>query len=52
MDERWEAIEQCERLFLSAHLAVLEHAWKEAEEIAAIADDLLLPDWIRQRIPD
>jgi len=45
------AQEEQERLFLSAHLSVLEHAWKEAEEIAAIADDLLLPDWIRQRIP-
>jgi hypothetical protein len=45
------AHEEQERLFLSVHLSVLEHAWKEAEEIAAIADDLLLPDWIRQRIP-
>jgi hypothetical protein len=44
------AQEEQERLFLSAHLSVLEHAWKEAEEIAAIADDLLLPDWIRDRI--
>ncbi len=45
------AQEEQERLFLSAHLSVLEHAWKEAEEIAAIADDLLLPDWIRERLP-
>jgi hypothetical protein len=44
------AHEEQERLFLSAHLSVLEHAWKEAEEIAAIADDLLLPEWIRSRI--
>ena len=44
------AQEEQERLFLSAHLSVLEHAWREAEEIAAIADDLLLPEWIRTRI--
>jgi hypothetical protein len=29
---------------------VLEAAWKEAEEIARIADDLLIPEWIRDRI--
>jgi hypothetical protein len=45
------AQEEQERLFLSAHLSLLEHAWKEAEAIAAIADDLLLPDWIRRRVP-
>lgn len=44
------AQEEQERLFLSAHLSVLEHAWQEAEAIAAIADDLLVPAWIRTRL--
>ena len=37
------ANEEQERLALEGELASLEAAWKEAEEIAAIADDLLLP---------
>lgn len=44
------AHEEQERLFLAAHLSLLERAWKEAEAIASIADDLLLPDWIRDRL--
>jgi hypothetical protein len=44
------AHEEQERRFLTLHLSVLEDAWKEAEQIAAIADDLLLPDWIRNRL--
>jgi hypothetical protein len=44
------AHEERERLFLASHLSVLEAAWKEAEEIARIADDLLIPEWIRDRI--
>ncbi len=44
------AHEERERLFLASHLSLLEAAWKEAEEIARIADDLLLPDWIRDRL--
>jgi hypothetical protein len=44
------AHEESERLYLASHLSVLEAAWKEAEEIARIADDLLLPDWIRDRL--
>lgn len=35
--------EEQERRALEGELWVLEQAWKEAEEIAAIADDLLLP---------
>lgn len=31
-------------------LALLEAAWREAEQIAAIADDLLLPDFVRNRL--
>jgi hypothetical protein len=44
------AHEEQERLFLASHLALLQRAWQEAEEIARIADDLLLPDWIRDRL--
>ena len=35
--------EEQERRALEGELWILEHAWKEAEEIAAIADSLLLP---------
>ncbi|MDB4905916.1 MAG: hypothetical protein JWO05_700 [Gemmatimonadetes bacterium] len=40
--------EESERRALEGELSVLEAAWKEAEEIAAISDDLLLPDKIRK----
>ena len=36
--------EEQERRALEGELARLERAWREAEEIAAIADNLLLPD--------
>jgi hypothetical protein len=46
------AHEQSERTALEGELALLRNAWKEAEEIAAIADDLLPPpgadDFIRR----
>jgi hypothetical protein len=42
--------EESERRALEGELAVLEAAWKEAEEIAAIADDLLVPDEAKRRI--
>ncbi|MYE17206.1 MAG: hypothetical protein F4Y07_12070 [Gemmatimonadetes bacterium] len=35
--------EEQERRALEGELWILEKAWKEAEEIAAIADSLLLP---------
>ena len=35
--------EEAERRALEGELWRLERAWKEAEEIAAISDDLLLP---------
>ncbi len=45
------AHEQTERLALAGELEELEEAWREAEEIAAIADGLLIPEeieeWIR-----
>jgi hypothetical protein len=40
------AHEDTERRALEGELHVLEEAWKDAEEIAAIADDLLLPDTV------
>jgi hypothetical protein len=38
--------EEQERRALEGELAELECAWREAEEIGAIADSLLLPAWI------
>jgi hypothetical protein len=38
--------EEQERRALEGELAELELAWREAEEIGAIADSLLLPRWI------
>lgn len=35
--------EEQERVALEGELVALEHAWQEAEEIAAIADNLLVP---------
>jgi hypothetical protein len=42
--------EDAERRALEGELQVLEAAWKEAEEIAAIADDLLTSPAARQRL--
>ncbi len=42
--------EESERRALEGELVLLEAAWKEAEEIAAIADDLFLPPEIEERI--
>lgn len=42
--------EDTERAALEGDLAALERAWEEAEEIAAIADNLLMPEWVQQRI--
>ncbi len=36
--------EETERRVLNGELALIEAAWREAEEIAAIADDLLVPE--------
>jgi hypothetical protein len=38
------AHEELERRALEGELAILEAAWREAEEIAAIADTLTLPE--------
>lgn len=44
------ANEEAERRALEGETALLEQEWREAEELAAIADDLLLPDAVRDRI--
>ena len=44
------AHEESERRAFEGELAALEAAWREAEEVAAIADDLLLPQRILQRL--
>lgn len=42
--------EDIERRALEGELAELERAWREAEEIAAIADDLLIPAPMRRSL--
>lgn len=42
--------EDTERAAREGDLAALERAWQEAEEIAGIADNLLLPAWVAQRL--
>ena len=44
------AHEEAERRALEGELGLLEAAWKEAEEIAAIADDLFLPREVEERL--
>jgi hypothetical protein len=42
--------EERERRALEGELKLLEVAWREAEEVAAISDDLLLPPGATERI--
>jgi len=42
--------EETERQAMEGELKMLEAAWREAEEVAAIADDLLVPAGIREFI--
>jgi hypothetical protein len=42
--------EESERRVLEGELATLERAWREAEQIAAIADSLLMPGDVLERI--
>ena len=39
-----------ERAAMEGELQALHDRWRDAEEIAAIADDLLLPETVRQRL--
>ena len=57
-DAQWERIAPLlpggtrgkERRALEGELAALEAEWKAAEEIAAIADTLTLPEWMAERV--
>jgi hypothetical protein len=42
--------EEAERRAMAGELALLERAWRDAEEIAAIADDMLLPASIQSSL--
>jgi hypothetical protein len=42
--------DETERNAMEGDLVELEQAWREAEEIAAIADRLLVPDWLEDRL--
>ncbi|MFN2567945.1 MAG: hypothetical protein ABR499_23405 [Gemmatimonadaceae bacterium] len=44
------AHEDTERRALEGELALLEEAWRDAEEVAAIADDMFLPDGTQDRL--
>jgi hypothetical protein len=44
------ANEDTERRAMEGELWILEEAWREAEEIAAIADNLFLPDVVTRRL--
>lgn len=44
------AHEESERRAMEGELAALRAQWANAEEIAAIADNLLLSAWVRQRV--
>jgi len=44
--------EDSERRALEGELSVLEEAWREAEEIAAISDDMFLPEEITKRLAE
>jgi hypothetical protein len=42
--------EEAERRAMAGELALLEEAWRDAEEVAAIADDLLLPTGVQSSL--
>jgi hypothetical protein len=44
------ANDELERIALEGELHLLELEWRDAEELAAISDDLLVPEWVRRRI--
>ncbi len=44
--------EDSERRALEGELHILEEAWKQAEEIAGISDDLFLPSEISTRLTE
>jgi hypothetical protein len=44
------AHEESERRALEGELAELQHAWRDAEEIAQIADDMFLPHGVESAL--
>lgn len=44
--------EESERRAMEGDLRILEDAWREAEEIAGIADDMFLPDDVSKRLSE
>lgn len=44
--------EESERRALEGELHILEEAWREAEEIAAISDDMFLPEDVSRRLAE
>jgi hypothetical protein len=42
--------EEAERRALEGELAILEEAWRQAEEIADISDNLLLPERFNDKL--
>ena len=46
------AHEDIERRAMQGELAMLEAAWRQAEEIAGISDDMFLPQSVEQRLVD
>jgi hypothetical protein len=42
--------EEIERRALEGELSLLEQAWREAEEIAGISDNLFLPESFTERL--
>jgi hypothetical protein len=42
--------EEQEQRWLQTELYLLKAAWKEAERLAAIADELTLPEWVDERL--
>lgn len=44
--------EESERRAIEGELSVLEDAWREAEEIAGISDDMFLPEDISRRLTE
>jgi hypothetical protein len=42
--------EEAERRAMQGELAELERAWRDAEEVASIADDLLVPSGVRSAL--
>ncbi len=44
--------EEAERRAIAGELAVLEAAWREAEEIASIADNMFVPEEVEQQLDE